>query len=186
MVLNLLIEFVKSIFGKTKVPQLDKSQKISKSTEIDWSNPKEKISKYFNVREATFLPSWNAFHIPSEEEKKEIVKLAKKMDIIRELVGKAIVVHVWIRPKVANIPNHKRDKQDYNLFIGSTSKKSAHIFGKAVDFHVSGQVSKNQNANMRKKIKPLLKELDIRMENIDGKWIHLDTNPVGYKRFFKP
>ena len=39
---------------------------------------------------------------------------------------------------------------------------------------------------MRQVILPHLEEWSIRMEDINGGWIHIDTNPVGYKRFFKP
>ena len=54
---------------------------------MDWTNPKTKISKYFTVHEATYLPSWKIYHTPSEAEKTEIVKLAQVMDIIRERIG---------------------------------------------------------------------------------------------------
>ena len=154
--------------------------------EIDWSNPKSKISKHFTVHEATFLPSWRVYHKPSEEEKKELIKTAKKMDILRDRIGKACIIHVWIRPKKANCEGHERHGQDYNVFIGSTSKKSAHIFGRGVDFHFSGFAGPKGCSEIREKIKPWLEELDIRMEDIQGGWIHIDTNPVGYRRFFKP
>jgi len=150
---------------------------------IDWSNPKAKVSKHFTVKETTYLPSWDCYHVPSEEEKKEIIKLAEKMDIIRDRIGKPVIVHVWIRPKKANIPNHPKDGGDYNMFIGSTSTKSGHIFGQAVDFHIGGMPD---CAEVRDLIKPWLEELDIRMEDIQGGWIHIDTKPVGHKRFFKP
>lgn len=153
---------------------------------IDWNDKKAKISKHFTVHEATFLPSWRIYHTPSEEEKKEIIKLAKIMDGIRDDLGKAIIVHVWIRPKKVNCPGHARDGQDYNVFIGSTSKKSAHIFGKGIDFHVSGHSGPAGCKEIRDKLEPKLESLGVRMEDINGGWVHLDTNPVGYKRFFKP
>lgn len=153
---------------------------------IDWSNPKSKISKHFTVHEATFLPSWRIYHTTSEDEKKEIVKLAEKMDIIRDRIGKSCIVHVWIRPKSVNCPGHERHGQDYNLFIGSTSTRSGHIFGQAIDCHFSGYSGPQGCEEARKLILPWLEELDIRMEDIDGGWIHIDTKPVGHKRFFKP
>jgi len=153
---------------------------------IDWNNPKSKISKYFTVHEATFLPSWRIYHTPSEEEQKEITKLAQIMDTIRERVGAAIIVHVWIRPKYVNCPNSDKHGQDYNLFIGSKSTKSGHIFGQAIDFHVSGHAGPQECAHIRQLIVPVLEDLDIRMEDQDGGWIHIDTKEVKYSRFFKP
>lgn len=108
------------------------------------------------------------------------------MDKIRERIGIPIIVHVWIRPKSVNNPNHSRHGQDYNLFIGSKSTKSGHIFGQAIDFHVSGYSDAAKCSNIRRKILPWLEELDIRMEDIDGNWIHIDTKPVINFRFFKP
>lgn len=153
---------------------------------VNWNDPNAKISKYFTVHEATFLPSWRIYHRPSDEEKKEILKLAKVMDTIRERFGKPIIVHCWIRPKTVNCPGHVRHGQDYNLFVGSTSTKSGHIFGQAIDFHVSGYDGPSGCHEARQKILPWLEELSIRMEDIAGGWVHVDTKPVGYKRFFKP
>lgn len=153
---------------------------------INWSDPKCKISKHFTVHEATFLPSWRIYHLPSEEEKVEIVKLATIMDNLRDKLNKPFIVHVWIRPKKVNCPSSTRHGQDYNLFIGSTSKKSGHIFGQAIDFHVSGMAGPNSCNLVREDIKPELERLNIRMEDIQGGWIHIDTKSVGRKRFFKP
>ena len=153
---------------------------------INWKDPKCKISKHFTVHEATFLPSWRIYHLPSDEEKEEILKLAKKMDIIRDMFGKAISVHVWMRPKSVNCESSSKHGKDYNVFIGSRSTKSGHIFGQAVDFHVDGFIGVDGCNLARVEIEPKLEELDLRMEDIQGGWIHLDTKPVGHKRFFKP
>lgn len=189
-----------SFFKKEKTPKtIEKPVKTPKNTEkpvkkeeiaekvgIDWNDPEAKISKHFKVKEATYLPSWRMFHIPSDQEKKDIVEFAKKMDKVRDIVGKPINVHVWIRPKKVNNPDHKRHGQDYNVFIGSKSKTSGHITGIAVDFHVDGYKSSALCHEMRKVILPHLEELGLRMEDIKGPWIHLDSKPVGRKRFFKP
>jgi hypothetical protein len=181
------MKFVRFIFGKTVKVQLEPSQEVLSLNKeldmIDWNNKESKISKYFTVKEATYLPSWDCYHTPSEDEKKEIIKLAEKMDIIRERLGKPIKVHVWIRPKSVNCPNHERHGQDYNLFIGSKSTQSGHIFGQAIDFSVKGETDFKA---LRQKMIPWLEELKIRMEDIEGNWIHIDTKPVGSARFFKP
>lgn len=184
--LKLIIEFFKSLFGNKQMSIEKKEQPMKEIDKIDWANPKSRISKYFTVHEATYLPSWRIYHSPSEEEKEEIVKLAKIMDTIRERIGKSCIVHVWIRPKKVNCPGHERDGQDYNLFIGSKSTKSGHIFGQAIDFHFATYAGPEGCAEVREIIKPWLEELDIRMEDIEGGWVHIDTKPVGKNRFFKP
>lgn len=176
--LKSIIAFILSFFKQKQI--------VTKEIEMDWTNPETKISKHFTVKEATYLPSWDCYHVPTEKEKEEIIKLAKIMDIIRDRIGKAILVHVWIRPKKANIPGHERDGQDYNVFIGSTSTRSGHIFGQAVDFHFSSAAGAAGCLAKRKEIEPWLEELNIRMEDKEGGWIHIDTKPVGHKRFFKP
>ena len=177
-----IINFVISIFHEKRNTSKGKKEKIM----VNWDNPKSKISKYFTVHEATFLPSWRVYHTPSTKEKEEIIKLAKIMDIVRERIGKPIIVHVWIRPKSVNCPNSDKHGQDYNLFIGSKSTKSGHIFGQAIDFHVTGFSGPSGCNEIRQKILPWLEELNLRMEDINGGWVHIDTKPVGFKRFFKP
>lgn len=148
---------------------------------IDWSNPKCKISKYFTVKEALFLPSWGIMHTPSEEEKTNIIKLANKMDMVRELFNSAISVHCWIRP-ILNNPNSKYHNQDYNAFVNG-AKKSAHKLGKAIDFHISN-ISCD---DVRTTLISRLEEFGIRMENIPGgTWVHIDCDDVITERYFKP
>lgn len=151
--------------------------------EIDWSDPKAPISKFFTVKEALYLPAWEAMHVPSEEEKREILKTAQKMDLIREYLEQPISVHCWIRPKCANVPKSKWDKKNYNAFVGG-APGSAHPEGKAVDWHAS----KMTCAEIRQLLVPKLKDFDIRMEDVDGNWVHIDTRqPAPRKsRFFKP
>jgi len=177
-----ILELFFSLFKQKQALTSDPKLEVKMEPTIDWSDPKCKISKHFTVKEATYLPSWKCYHTVSESEKEEILKLAKIMDTIRERIGKPIAVHVWIRPKKANCPGHERDGQDYNLFIGSTSKKSSHIIGAAVDFHVTGVSDFNA---LRQKILPWLEELCIRMENQQGNWVHIDTRKKGFSRFFK-
>lgn len=154
--------------------------------QVDWKDKRANIADNFNVHEALFLPSWRVYHVPSNEERQEIVKTAAVMQKIRELFDNPVVVHCWMRPTKANVPRTDFHGKNYNRFIGSKSTKSAHIFGRAVDFHVSGLAGPEGCAEARAKILPLLEEWNIRMENIKGGWIHIDTNPVNNKRFFRP
>ena len=139
---------------------------------IDWTNPKAKISKFFTVHEATYLPSWDKYHTPTKAEKVNILHLANILDCLRELYG-PIIVHCWIRP------------EEYNSHIGGSSS-SAHITGQGVDFHFKAYAGETGCNYMRKLLCVILEKYKIRLEDRVGNWLHLDTKPVTYKRFFKP
>jgi hypothetical protein len=150
---------------------------------IDWSNPQTKISKYFTVKEALYLPSWKIMHIPSSAEKFNIVELAKKMDMVRDHIGTGITVSVWIRPNKVNAPGTEHHGKDYNAFVKGVPK-SAHIEGKAVDW-VSGSRSCDK---LREIVLPKLEEFGLRMEKLPGSnWVHIDDRaPASGVRYFKP
>ena len=186
-----------SIFKQSEAPKV-----VVTPPAIDWTNPAAKISKYFTVREALWLPSWRVMHVPSEAEKASIVKTALSMDKVRDFLGTAISVSVWIRPKKLNCPGFdpksikisptdpKReakqkalDALDYNSFIGGAAS-SAHITGCAVDWTTKGTCDQ-----ARAKLKPKLDEFDLCMEDLPGAtWVHNDTLPPRDQtgRFFKP
>lgn len=148
---------------------------------IDWKDPKAKISKYFTVREACWLPSWSVLHFPSEVEQKNILLLAEKMDKVRELIGRPIKVTVWIRP-LLNSPAYTNHGKDYNAFIKG-AKNSAHKDGRAVDWICPGKSCDE----IRKVLVHKLVEFDLRMEDLPGSnWVHNDSAPVINNRFFKP
>lgn len=176
---------------------------------IDWTDPKSRISTNFTVKEALYLPSWNCYHIPTEEEKAEILKTARKMELIRKHISEVngkdtpISVSCWIRPNnvdldkvlteavaaavvIAKDDPRRGSKQaalaigDYNAYIGG-APRSAHRFGKAVDFSVKGM-----NANkVREVLLGKLDEFDICMEDHKGSWCHIDTYQRKV-RYFKP
>lgn len=150
---------------------------------MDWSNPKEKISQYFTVREALLLPSWDVIHVPNEAEKAEILATAKKMDLVREFLGVPVVVHCWLRPLCASVPKSKWDRKNYNAFVGG-APGSAHAEGKAVDFHPQRMTC----GEARQLLVPKLSEFGLRMENKEGNWVHIDTRtpPPNKPRFFRP
>lgn len=154
--------------------------------QVDWADGGTLISTSFTVHEALFLPSWRVYHIPSDEEKQEIMKTAAAMQRIRELFNRPVVVHCWMRPTCTNAPGTRYHGRNYNRHIGSRSMRSAHIFGRAVDFHVSGMAGIAGCAAARNIILPYLEPWNLRMEDIEGGWVHIDTNPVIRSRFFKP
>lgn len=175
--------------------------------EIDWSNPKSKITPRFSVSEALTLPSWGVMHVPSDEEKKAIIgiceKVGKAADILEKIIGRkvSISVHAFMRPEKANIPGSKWDGMDYNRYIYETQvwkdltpeekvkkkvPKSPHRTGHAIDFHIIGFEGAVKCAQIRQMLLPHLEELGLRMEDLNGGWVHLDDMAVVNKRFFKP
>ncbi len=152
-------------------------------TMINWLDPKAKISKYFTVHEALYLPTWKTYHVPSEEEKINILKTAVAMDAVREFLGTPISVHVWIRPTKANCPSSPHHGQDYNAVVKG-AKSSPHIKGLAVDWHSTGTCDE-----VRTKLKPELERLNICVEDLPKSvWVHMDIMPPrgGTRRFFLP
>jgi hypothetical protein len=175
--------------------------------EIDWNDPKSRLTANFSVGEALTLPSWGVMHTPSDDEKAAILGIGKKVTAIIEDLEKQlgkqlhISVHAWMRPGVASIPGSKWDGKDYNRYIYETqvwknltaeekAKKkvpnSPHKTGHAIDFHIVGYEGKAKCAEMRKLLLPLIEKHGLRMEDMEGGWIHLDDLPVGNLRFFKP
>ena len=48
---------------------------------LDWEDMNESVAPHFKVHETLWLPSWRVYHIPSDQEKAEIVKTADAMEI---------------------------------------------------------------------------------------------------------
>lgn len=190
MLLNFLITYFSrpsrnaqpSVPEQVQKPAESQPRKEEKPVQIDWTNPEQKISKYFSVKEALYLPSWKVLHIPNEQEKANILKTAEVMDKIREFLGKPISVHVWLRPTLNN-PSHAKHGQDYNLFIKG-AKASAHKVGLAVDWSCRDYTCDK----VRELLLPKLEEFNIRVEDLPGSnWVHTGTDwKPGKSRFFKP
>lgn len=88
------------------------------------------------------------------------VELSIQLQKIRAKIGKPIIVHCWVR----QIPHNKR--------AGSTAKRSPHINGRAVDFHIEGMTDKE----VRNRILSI--GMPVRIEDNTSGWVHIDTgNP---------
>lgn len=125
----------------------------------------------FIWKDALWLSKWKVYAVPSVEQENEIVKIAFKLQQIRDFFGLAINAVSWLRPTA------------YNVLIGGATD-SAHMYGMAVDF-----VVENVNCDeIRRQLLPKLDELKIRMEDRPGSnWVHIDNrDPGAGKRFFKP
>lgn len=141
---------------------------------LDWTDPTAKVSNHFTVKECIWLPSWN--RMANENDglddtiKTNLETLCQAMDIVRDFLGKPINVHVTYRP------------EEYNKQIGGATH-SAHVLGLAMDFDCGEDCNET-----RAKLLPMLEQWNMRMENHNGPWVHLDCNPVpeGGHRFFIP
>lgn len=131
----------------------------------------EQISKYFKLGELIYLPSWQIYCFPDVSQYNNLKKLALKMDAVREHFNSPINVHCALRPRV------------YNEQVKG-AKQSAHIFGNAIDFDVSGK----DCLEVKLELEKMLDELDLRMEDNgdNADWVHLDQNAPNTNRFFKP
>lgn len=132
----------------------------------------EKIpgAPHFKWKEALWLGRLQSYVVPGKAIEKSIIKTAKKMESIRELIDKPIKVTSWYRPPT------------YNAMIKG-ALNSYHTKGLAVDFYVSGMKSDK----VRELIFPHLTRFNIRMEDMPGSnWVHIDLGEVVNQRFFKP
>lgn len=89
-----------------------------------------KISKYFSEKETTVSSTGDRLgikNIPNEQEKKNILYTANRMDKVREYLGVGLMTLSWFRC------------EELNNAVGG-SKTSAHRFGLAVDVY-SGAMS---------------------------------------------
>ena len=147
-------------------------------SDIDWTKGEVHVSEHFTVKDMIFLPSWNRLANEADgldaATKANLIDLAKHMELARAFFGKPIITHVTLRPV------------EYNKTIPGAALHSAHTEGKAMDFHVADI----DCATARKMINDAnkLQEWGMRMEDITGNWVHLDTRPLkpGGNRFFKP
>lgn len=146
-------------------------------------NLQDKVSTYFKWAECLWLPSWGAYHYPSEQEQLNIMLHAEHMDTVRNILGLPIKIHCWLRP-VLNNSNSSFDGQDYNEFVHG-AKNSRHKVGLACDFDVEGKTCDE----VREILEPKLPDLGMRMEKNPGSlWVHLDTGapPPGGSWYFLP
>jgi uncharacterized protein YcbK (DUF882 family) len=128
-------------------------------------------TRSFSWKEALYCPKWQIYVFPSEQEQSEIIKIAYKLQQIRDYFGMPITITSWLRPKLYN-----------ELIKGSVN--SLHIKGMAVDFVVEG-VNCDE---VRNHLVSRLDDLKIRMENKpNANWVHIDHGIVGKTgRYFNP
>lgn len=150
---------------------------------INWSNPTDKVSDHFTVKECLFLPKWNRLATESDgltdAIKTNLINTCDAMDTVRDYFGASINTHCMFRPEL------------YNILVKG-AKSSAHLFGQACDFDVSGKTCKEVQdkilADKKLEIWLMRMEDNTKDNTILPTWIHLDlrTPLPGHPRFFKP
>lgn len=116
----------------------------------DW-----KITNNFTWNEV-FVNERSSDGIPILEVFENAFQTAGALQKIRTKLNSPIIVHCWVR----QIPHNKR--------AGSSAKRSPHINGRAVDFHINGM----PDEEVRKKILAL--KLPVRIEKNTKGWVHID------------
>lgn len=144
---------------------------------IDWTNPKEKVSQFFTVKECLWLPQWSRMATEADgltdEVRVNLFNLCHKMDVIRDKLQGSINVHCCYRPAA------------YNELVKG-AKNSSHKFGQALDYSLAATNCDDVRATILKL--DLLNKLELRMEKLPGSnWVHLDTRAPGPGgRYFTP
>lgn len=127
--------------------------------------------RHFRWKEALKCHQWNTYIYPAETQVNNIVRIARKLERIRDILGVPLHITSWYRPA------------HYNKKIGG-SPNSYHITGAAVDFVPIHGMTVSEAKEL---IFPHLEELGIRMEKHSGGWIHIDLGMPGKSgRYFKP
>lgn len=116
----------------------------------DW-----KITNNFTWQEA-FTNETRIDGYPPLEIFINVVETAKVAQRIRVKLKRPMIIHCWVR----QIPHNKR--------AGSSAKRSPHINGRAIDFHINGLA----DSEVRKKILEL--NLPVRVEDGTTGWVHID------------
>ena len=145
---------------------------------VDWINESQKVSKYFTVKDLVYLPTWKRLANASDgldlDIQTNLIKLAQKMDTVREYFGKPVITHVSYRPT------------EYNKAIGG-ALHSQHSLGAAMDFHIEGLTCDEVREELVNK--GLLETWGMRCEKAPGtNWVHLDFKELapGGNRYFIP
>lgn len=172
--------------ASTSLDEMDQgaSFEIKGRRMIDWTNGADKVSRYFRVREALWLPKWNRMASESDglnaDAKAGLTEIFDLMDQVRDLLGVPLIVHCAFRPEKYNLLVNGAVNSYHKARVIMIEGKR-YLVG-AVDFHPAFDGLSVPAACDRGKeiLRPELDRLGLRMElNGDGAaWIHLDCGPV--------
>lgn len=135
-------------------PIFDTSLEVIAGTDIRWC-------------QLLWLDKWKIHVVPTQDQMIELMGLVPVLQWVHINTGKPIIVTSGLRPPL------------YNELIGGASK-SAHQYGRAIDFMVDGMKS----SDVRVILEPKLEGFGIRMER-ETVHVHIDSMPVIHERYFK-
>lgn len=143
------------------------------SAEINWNDPKSKVTAHFTVEDACMLHSWNRLANEADgftpELKALVILTLKKMEEIRTFLGCPVNVHCTFR------------SQEYNQKVVKAIPNDVHAQGLAIDFDCNGHMTIDE---VHAKLEPVLERYGVRMERNTPTWVHLDLHPVKNARYF--
>jgi len=166
---------------------LRNSPPLETAPAINWKDPYAKVSRFFTVHEALWLADWKRLANESdgldETVKANLLAVFRKLDLVREFLGRPIFIKSAYRPKA------------YNVAIGG-SLRSSHMANEssaAVDFWCDADRDGDKDGAdcdaIKAALMPKLEVWGLRMEDngAGARWVHIDTRPPGPAgRFFKP
>ena len=134
---------------------------------IDWTNPNEKVTEHFTVRDCLMLHNWNRLATADDgADFDKLTILCQKMEEVREILGCPVNVHCMFRSAEYNI------EQKILLPTG----KDVHALNLACDFDCNATMSIDE---VKAKLEPVLGQLGIRMERGTTTWCHVDLRAPG-------
>lgn len=134
---------------------------------IIWTDPACKVTEHFTVRDCLWLGKWarlaNGGDGLTFALKSSLIETCEIAEQIRFAIRCPMTVTSMYRPT------------SYAPLVGS-GPKSPHCFGLAMDFTTEPGMEIEE---AKKIIRPLLDELQIRMERGTTTWIHIDRRTPG-------
>ena len=130
-------------------------------------NSADNITSHFTWKEALRLPQWG--RMASEEDglngeiQNNLIEVFETLEIMRGVWDRPVIIHCAYRPPA------------YNKQVGG-APKSAHIEGRAIDFHIDGIPCDRVKAYLVRNAN----HLRLRWESNSTTWVHIDTrSPYG-------
>ena len=178
----ILKTWLQSLLKKT--PSSETSAKAENKLLTTEPSKPEEFSKYFTRHDAIYLPSWGREATSEDGLTPEIEESLKWfarniMDPIREELGVECKVHCWYRPPAYN-------KQCRGAPGSAHQAKVKNVCAVDFDPKYKGLTQAAACKKARAIIIPMLEKLGARLENNgdDAGWLHVDSAPVVYARYF--
>ena len=156
-------------------------------------DPIKNISTHFTYRDALWLPSWGRMGNEADGLTQDILLRIERffnlwVEPVRLFIALPMIVSVAWRPRPYN-SQIKPPGATHSPHMALVDSWGNPLLPEddcaALDFIVPGVLCDN----IRSKLYPKLKDLNIRVENNPGSvWVHMDNRPVpkGGRRFFIP